>query len=80
MALFLALCAGTSLAGPDRSPSNMTGVTPRIPRPYDETIPRDHSRPFILAIVDMAIGLAAARLAMVQQGLDTYGPDAMLIG
>jgi hypothetical protein len=37
-------------------------------------------RPFVLTIVDMAIGLAAARLTMVQHALQTFGPDAMLPG
>ena len=37
-------------------------------------------RPYVLAIVDMLIRLASARLQAVNMGLQTYGPDAMLIG
>jgi hypothetical protein len=37
----------------------------------------DH-RPSILKIADLALGLAAWRLTMVNRALDKYGPDATL--
>lgn len=37
-------------------------------------------RPYMLAMIDLALDFAARRLTLVRAALHTYGPDATLIG